>query len=563
MSKSSSSVKKKEPAALPQGYALCNALVNYFILVMFVLFPVFVNLTFNGSFPFLHFDRGYYGIRHQKYSLFMIMAAITVIAEILLLFTEGSQKIRKKYNLTDRKSIINKLSFTDWSALAFLLTAAISTIFSAYKEMAVFGEVTVANNTHGRNNGLLLFLVYVLVYFMVSRAFRYREHIFTAFAVTSSFVCLIAVLNTFYIDPLNMFELFKDDEKVFNDFLTTIGNKNMFATYLCIALPAAFTMSVCTKKLICKIIYLVTAALCTAAIIVCDSDSAVLGASAFLIALLVAYSRDILRLKKYFLGLTVMLASAKVMSFIVTASGGSHKDLSAIPCKIMESDSTFIALGFAALVTAALFILDFKKPGIMLPKAVPVVIISIIAAAVIAVLGVIIYFSAVDRESDLGGFERILRFNNAWGTHRGVMWIDSMKIFGDSSFFEKLFGSGPESFYFKFQPYFPDLYEFGDGSTDAAHNEYIQYLINLGIAGLCSYLAFTGGALARAFRAVKKNPVALVYCAVVISYMAQAFVNIALPIGTPLFIIFVAMCENAARQNAFEAAEPGAAASKA
>lgn len=553
MSNSTLNAKKQDKSVPPhQGFSLGNVLVNYFILVMFVLFPVFVNLTINEIFPFIHFDRGYYGIRHQKYSLFMIIAAITVVAEILLLLTEGGQKIRKKYNLTDRKSIIDKLSFTDWSALAFLLTAAISTIFSSYKEMALFGEITVGNNTHGRNNGLLLFLVYVLVYFAVSRAYRFREHIFAAFAVTSSFVCLIAVLNTFYIDPLNMFELFKEDEKVFNDFLTTIGNKNMFATYLCIALPSAFTMSVCTKKLACRIIYLVTIALCTAAMIVCDSDSAVLGTAAFLIALLVAYSRDFSKLKKYFLGLTVMLAAAKVMSFIVTASGGNHKDLSAIPCKIMQSGSTYIALAFAALVTLALFILDLKKPGILLPKAVPVVIISLVAAAVVSVLGAIIYFSAVDTKTDLGSLERVLRFNNAWGTHRGVMWIDSMKIFGDNSIFEKLFGSGPESFYFKFQPYFPDLYEFGDGSTDAAHNEYIQYLINLGILGLASYLAFTGGALTRAIKAVKNNPVALVYCAVVISYMAQAFVNIALPIGTPLFIIFVAMCENAARQNEFE-----------
>lgn len=552
MNESKTAVKKKNSPQPGQSYALCNVLVNYFILVMLVLFPVFVNFTVNGSFPFLHFDRGYYGIRHQKYFLFMVIAAITVIGEILLLFTEGWKKTKDKYDLTSRNKVLSKLSFTDWAVLAFVFTAAVSTIFSAYKEMAVFGEITAGSYTHGRNNGLLLFLAYAAVYFLVSRAYRYREHIFIAMAVTSAFVCLIAVLNSFYIDPLNMFELFKNDEKILKDFLTTIGNKNMFSTYICVTLPVMFAMSVCTKKLACRLVYLGSSALSIMAMIVCDSDSAVLGTAAFLAVLLVAYSRDISRLKKYFLGITVMLGSAKLLGIISRLANDNHKELSAIPYKIIHSDRMYIVLAFLAAVTIAVYILDSKKPGIKLSKVVPVVIGSLIGAAVLGVIGAVIYYSAIDTKTDLGGLESVLRFNKAWGTHRGIMWIDSMKIFGDASIFEKLFGSGPESFYFKFQPYFPDLYEFGDGSTDAAHNEYIQYLINLGILGLGSYLAFTSSALKRGLQAAKKNPVAFAYATAVVSYMVQAFVNIALPIGTPLFIIFVAMCENAARQHNFK-----------
>ncbi|HCA05259.1 MAG TPA: hypothetical protein DEO32_05115 [Ruminococcaceae bacterium] len=551
MEKSSAAKKKKAATPPSQSYGLANVIANYFILVMFVLFPLFVNLTFDGSFPFLHFDRGYYGIRHQKYYLFMVMAAITVIAEILLLFTEGTDKIKNKYDLTSKNKIIAKLSFTDWAVLAFVFTAAISTIFSAYKEMAFFGEVTAGGNTHGRNNGLLLFLAYAAIYFVVSRAYRYREHIFVALSVTSAAVYLLAVLNSFYIDPLNMFALFKDDHKILTDFLTTIGNKNMFSTYICVTLPVAFTMSVCTKKLGCKIIYLVSAALGVMAVIVCDSDSAVLGIAAFLAVLLVVYSRDISKLKKYFLGVSVMIAAAKLLGIISRLANDNHNKLEAIPYKIMHSDRMYIVLAALVLITVSLYVLDYKKPGIILPKAVPIVIASVMAAAVLAVIGTMIYFSAVDTKTDLGSLERVLRFNKAWGTHRGVMWIDSMKIFGDASIFEKLFGSGPESFYFKFQPYFPDLYEFGDGSTDAAHNEYIQYLINVGVLGLASYLAFAGSALTRGLKSIKHNPVAAAYAAAVVAYLAQAFVNIALPIGTPLFIIFAAMCENAARQRVF------------
>ena len=91
---------------------------------------------------------------------------------------------------------------------------------------------------------------------------------------------------------------------------------------------------------------------------------------------------------------------------------------------------------------------------------------------------------------------------------------------------------------------------FGNSSTDAAHNEYINYLITIGIAGLGSYLAFVGGALVRGFRSAKNNPAVLCCAAAAVAYLAQATVNIALPISTPLFIVFVSLCEAFARNAA-------------
>ena len=72
--------------------------------------------------------------------------------------------------------------------------------------------------------------------------------------------------------------------------------------------------------------------------------------------------------------------------------------------------------------------------------------------------------------------------------------------------------------------------------------------MNIGIVGLTAYLAFTLGALVRAFKAAKREPIALVFAAAVVAYLAQAVVNIALPIGTPLFIIFVSLCEAVSRR---------------
>ena len=207
---------KKNIKPVSERYTLTNSFVNLFLLVMFAVFPLFVNLTFDTGFPFIHFDRGYYAIRHQKFYFFVVVSAVAVIAEVLLVLTRSTQAQKDKN--PKNRSVFDDLHFTDYAALAFVLACAISTVLSEYIEMAFFGEVTIAGASHGRNNGLLLMLVYAAVYFMVTRCWKYKEYVFVGLAVSGGIVSLLAVLNTFYIDPLNMFALFENDEKVFNEF---------------------------------------------------------------------------------------------------------------------------------------------------------------------------------------------------------------------------------------------------------------------------------------------------------------------------------------------------------
>ena len=61
-------------------------------------------------------------------------------------------------------------------------------------------------------------------------------------------------------------------------------------------------------------------------------------------------------------------------------------------------------------------------------------------------------------------------------------------------------------------------------------------------------MIIVGSALIRAFKAAKREPTALVFASAVVAYLAQATVNIAVPIAAPLFIIFVSLCEATARQ---------------
>lgn len=543
--------KPKNIKPVSERYTLAHFIATLFLTVMFAVFPLFVNLTLDFDFPFLHFDGGYYSIRHQKYYFFLIVTAAALIAEVLLLLTKSTNGQKEKN--PDKRSEIAKMTFTDWAVIAFVFACAISTVFSAHIGMAFFGEVDIAGYSHGRNNGLLLMLFYAAVYFFLTRCWRYREKVFVALAVSSAVVYLLAVLNSFYIDPLNMFTFFITDENVFNNFLTTIGNKNMFASHICVTLPVIITMFIHSEKVYFKAVYFVSAILGALASVASDSDSVMLGMGVFAVVYLVVYFRDLKKLRQFLLIMTTMLLAVRLEGVFAALGGNHYKELSAIPYKLMTSDSTFIIVAVLAVLTLAAYLVSIKKPGLMLPRTGQYILGGALCLAALGGIGVVIHFSVTDTTTDLGDLERILRFNDAWGTHRGFMWNKSFEAFSGYNFYNRLFGKGPENFYFTFTPYFNELYDrFGDSSTDAAHNEYINYLMNIGIVGLGTYLAFTGSALIRAFKAAARNPVSIVFASAVIAYMAQAFVNIALPIATPLFIIFVSLCEAAARQ-----AEPG------
>ena len=275
-----------------------------------------------------------------------------------------------------------------------------------------------------------------------------------------------------------------------------------------------------------------------------------LGTAVFIAVFLVVFARSVTRLKRFFLTLSVMLASVGLLRLFSAAMNDNYKELGAIPKALLFSSYVYILLAVCAMITALLYFADGKKPCVKLPKAVPFVLGALFGLAALSGLGIFLWFSVIDKETELGEMEKLLRMNDAWGTHRGIMWLRSFDIFAAANPWQKLFGTGPDTFYFAFEPYFGQLQEYGNSSTDAAHNEYINYLITIGIAGLGSYLAFVGGALVRGFRSAKNNPAVLCCAAAVVAYLAQATVNIALPISTPLFIVFVSLCEAFARNAA-------------
>jgi O-antigen ligase len=74
---------------------------------------------------------------------------------------------------------------------------------------------------------------------------------------------------------------------------------------------------------------------------------------------------------------------------------------------------------------------------------------------------------------------------------------------------------------------------------DSAHNEYIHLLTTVGLGGLLSYLSFILGIVVRGIRLHINRPCVVAVIFGIICYSAQAFVNLNLPIVTPVFWILL------------------------
>ncbi|MCH5296517.1 MAG: O-antigen ligase family protein [Ruminococcus sp.] len=505
-----------------------ETLVNYYLVLMFSVFPLF-------------FTDEYFNIRHDKYGFFLGLSAVLIVSVGgILIYTKTVENKSPSDEIQTQSKIGQGFSIPDYAMIAFLIFSAVSTVLSSHMEDALFG-------TAGRNNGLVLLVFYVGIYFVITRFLNYREYIFIALAVGASAVFLLAVLNYFYIDPLGMFARLTDTRTI-TDFTSTIGNKNLMSSYICIILPVLIALSVLSENGNLRILYLAASGFGFMALMTSDSDSGILGLGVFGIIYFIWFVRNIERLKRYFLTATTMLAFGKLLRLISFIMNDHSKGMDQFQEFFVYSNYGYILIAICALITVLLYILDHKKPNIVLTKAVPIAITIIFAVVITGLISVMVYFSVFDTTTDLGSLETLIRFNDKWGTHRGYMWIRSMRHFGNESFIEKLFGAGPDNFYYAFSPYFQGLMQYGDGSTNAAHNEYINYLITHGIIGTVAYLTALGSIIVRAVKSAKQNPMTVICIAAVICYAVQAVVNIAQPITTPLFIIFLAMSEAFSRQ---------------
>ncbi len=526
--------KKQTYAPKKVPYTMNNFLVSCYLILMFTFFELFLTAQFARA-------------RTDKFILFMILTGFLVfLVSIVTIATYADKKSKPQTHLQQSTSF-SPLSVTDIAFIAFFIFAAISTLLSEYKLHSLLGnDATFASS--GRDNGLLLLTAYVLMYFIVSRFYFYKEYVLAAFMVFGCIISGLAILNFFYIDPIGLYDGYS--QSVIDDFCSTIGNKNLTSSYMCIFMPVAMMMFVVFKKMYMQVLCGVALAFAYCGLLVAGSNSGYIGFFVMLVVMLAICIRYLHMLKRFIFALSIMFASGLILRLFSLVMNDKCKGFEAIGQKLVYSNYVFIIIAVTGLLTVGLYALDkFTNASQHWPKnTLMTIVIAISVCAVLYVLYLMYYYTFVDTTTDLGSLNRLLRFDERWGTHRGYYWIHGMEMFGDFGIADKLFGTGCDTFYYVLKPLFPELIvKFNESSTNCAHNEYINYLVTQGVLGLASYLTIIISTIVRAFKTSKTNVYVLVYLLPVITYCAQAVVNIYQPITTPFLFIFIALCEATSR----------------
>lgn len=427
-------------------------------------------------------------------------------------------------------------SVTDIAMFLFFAVAGLSCLFSKYQEVAFHGS-------DYRHHGFVMIIMYLLVYFLLSRSYQHQRWILYIFILSSCLVVWIGLQNFLGQDPLGF--LAHSSNFQARKSISTIGNKNFFASYLCIFMPVAMVLFVKTRKVLDATLCAVGMLFGFGGLVVSGSDSGFLGV-AVLVLLVPLVVKNFQELARYFFSLAVFFASAPVVGlFMKDPKVNLRYKTDVISRTLIEGDKTVILLALFLMLGVLFVIAYLVKPQVTIHAAVKWIYGAIVGLAVLAVLGMFFWFSVVDIETQLGDWENYLRFGDYWGSTRGYAWRRLWEIYQEFSVQDKLFGSGMDTVGNLLVPrYYTEMITRFGLYFENAHNEYLQYLVTTGLLGVTAYVVTIASSVARTLKNGMKNPAMLAVGFAVLCYAVQGVVNISQTMTTPLFFVMLGLAES-------------------
>lgn len=438
----------------------------------------------------LYFENNYINLLQAK-----AHAAITVSACILLLvtglfFTELFKKT---------KSLDNNRKNMDVADILLLLYALIAILSSALSSKFL-------SSLFGMENwcvGSFLISVSILIAVYFSHNFEYKHNLMIPVLIINALIFALAILNSVQIDPLGMQSNIVDWQK--HLYLSTIGNANWFVGYLCLVMPLFVLLYVSSKSAKADIFYLIAIVPGLFAVTCCGSDGVFVGFG----------------LCAFFAVPYVMTDESKIrkMMLVISAYGASLLIFRYLPCfeyKVSKTEGIHAVL-LNPIVSVAILILGIagyillkNRFDILDKKTKNVITVSVISIMLVAVIYVFIV--------------NILRFNDDWGTQRGLIWRHAFELFKEFSIKDKILGVGPEMI----GPMMSKLTATFNMQVLAVHSEIIQIIISVGVLGFAGFIGFIGTIIFQFFRKKVWKKDYAVFFVPLAAYFGQAFVNSAM-----------------------------------
>lgn len=498
----------------------------------------------------LYYQNYYRDILNVKYQFCytMIIAMIILLAavKIGIFMIEKSQHQQKKVK---KKFFWRGLSIPEWMMLLFCIITAISTFTSDYFFESFWGN-------EGRYSGLFLWILYGLMFALVSRLLKFKSWLIDVFLFSGAIVCILGILDYFHFDPLNFKEnIFEGHKDIFT---STIGNVNSFSAIALLYSGAAMTMFGMTskKERLRTLVYGVYAVITFMALYTSRSDNAFLGLAAIFAFLPFCLFRKKEGIVRYFAVIALFLTVGKTLALINTNFPDRVIGMDSISGAI----STIPYLGYIVIAMwAGIGIIYWQSRNLSLKNKADILEGeahkgSLWAwAALLGLALILIVFAAYDvnfgnNAERYGRFGHFLMWNDDWGTHRGFIWRIAIENYAQFSPVHKIFGFGPETFGIitKANNGYEMLNRYGE-IYDNAHNGFLQYFITMGPMGLISYVGFLISSAWIMMKKCKNQPHVMAALFAAVGYAGQELVSIDQPVVMPLFLLLISMGNAACR----------------
>lgn len=510
---------------------ITSTLMTIYVLFYLCVFPL---ATHDKYFDILDFRFKLYWIPTLIYGiLFLVLGILYLISDKR---SNGGALTAKLRENLKWKVLKTKLTKTDLCFIALIFIMTLSVLFADYQYEALWGS-------RGRFNGLVLWLMFFIAYWLVTRFYHFKKWHLYAYLIAACLPEIWGITDFFLLDLFGFHV--NTEPKYIYTFVSSVGNINTYTNMVALHLGASavlFVLSDTKRELLLTCTTLVISSL---AIVMGISDNGLLAAAAVFASLPFAGWNARKNIARFFTALSIFMTSV-VITAQLTIGRATMADC--------DGGSVFVTLGKTKAIlflTIALWIFSivlsirFRKEVMQAveKKATRIarhIWLGLFLTGILVAVAIFVDANMGKHPEIWNAYRNVLVFGDDWGTGRGFNWRLAWEYFTkDASFIKKLIGYGPDTYYIiTMDRYKHAMRDAGYGIFDSAHNEYIEYLTTIGILGTLAYL----GVLTTSLRQMLKKPgnACAIACGfAVLAYAVQAAVNIAIPVTTPIFMILL------------------------
>ncbi len=428
-----------------------------------------------------------------------------------------------------------KLSYLDKFVLGYFIAVLISVLLSPNKDAIIWGY-------DGWYMGLIAQTCFVLIYFFVSRYWRYDQSAIVIYLTTAMIVFFLAIIMRFNIDPMEMYKDLDESYKIL--FLTTIGQATWYSSYMCIIFPIGMFAFWHSDKKWARIFGGIFTSLGFMTMVTQNSDSAFIAFGVIFVAMFWISVESNKRFERFLEVMLLGLASYRVMGIFQILFPDQAVDLDTLPTFTCQSLAMLLLLIAVALAYVGFRYLEKNRKEFDISKY-RVIRVAVLVLILLALLAGVIYIALNTTgklPESMRSTNNYLMFNEFWGNNRGSSWMISVGTFIQSGWLRKLFGAGPDGFASSVYQFYGDVLnkKWGENTIlTCGHNEWLTAIINMGLVGGLLYLGIFVSAIKRFFAKSKEYPELIAIAISILSYMGHNFFCYQQIICTPTIFILI------------------------